>query len=1062
MEVPCTDARSYEHLILSKNGLRCLLIEDVKADKSAAAMAVGVGQMQDGALPGLAHLTGPSFCCLLFRCFVVSCGCDSPEMHSNSLIYLFFTFDCLYALGLEHLLFMGTTKFPDENGFDKYLSAAGGHSVRPRVHGDGYYCGRGKGLRSSVSQRLSLTRSRLSLAQKQNAYTNLETTVYYCDCQQGGPALDGALDRFASFFVCPLLAEGSVKREIQAVDSEHAKNVTSDHWRLDYLSRTMLGRMIQPNNKEASDVLKEQHPYASFGSGNRESLEAHDVASLSRAVREFWQTYYRAGNMTLAVLGNNMADLKRMVELYFSDVPGDDDDDSTMSSSRPAPLPALSPPLPLRVDVVPIREHITVELQWPMREIQTLYRSKPSRFVSHLLGHEGPGSLLACLRERHWAQELGADDVSKSCRNFSVFSLELELTQAGLENLHQVIALVFRYIELLRDIPQWVHDELKAASDMQFRFLSDRPPSDTVSTLVDSMQQYPPHLVLAGPYKLFVDQHPKDDINEIVQYLTPANVLVIVAAQGVETDQVDRWYGTCYKEVPIDEAVLELWKSPPADAAALLRLPDQNDMLPTSFDLVAPGEPFASDPLPRCLVDTPTCRLWYKPDTAFSQPKVNILILLRTTAAYMESPLASVLSTLWVECLQEHAKDFSYAASMAGLHCDFAPSRAGLELDVSGYSHKASILVERIVSAIDTLPNFLTSDVLERIVEKTRNQFSAFLVAQPYQHAIYATDLCLEDRKWPMQDRMVALDDVTLDDLLHFSSHILQRLNVELLVHGNVTGAEARNISKLLVERWAPQPPLQLPVQRVVNLESSCSVYKFRGWNEHDTNSCVVNVYQIGPVSTRSNAILSVVQHLLREPAFNQLRTEEQLGYIVHTAIKTNGDNIKSWICLVQSDSFDPLHVDLRIEAFLDGFRSTLAAMSEEEFASNVDSVCQNLLEKNKNLGEESSKHWSVISNQTYRFQRLQEIAAEARGLELNDVLRFFDRYLLAQSPFRRKLSVQVFGKNHQDSLETDASPSDGVALIRQPHEFRNGQPLYPLSQTVSIENRLLTIAEAK
>jgi insulysin len=884
----------------------------------------------------------------------------------------------------------------------------------------------------------------------------LETTVYYCDCH--APALDGALDRFASFFICPLLGEGSVGREIQAVDSEHAKNVTSDHWRLDHLSRTVLGRVQTHEDSESSDPPP-AHPYASFGSGNRESLEAHDVASLSRAVREFWHTYYRANNMTLAVLGNNMADLKSMVQLYFSDVPGDDE--NSKSSSRPAPLPALSPPLPLRVDVVPIREQVTVELQWPMREVQTLYRSKPSRFLSHLLGHEGPGSLLACLRDRHWAQELVADDASKSCRDFNVFSVELELTQTGLENVHQVIALVFRYVELLRDIPEWVYDELKAASDMQFRFLSDRPPSDTVSTLVDMMQQYPPDLVLAGPYKLFVDQHPKNEINEIVQYLTPSNVLVIVAAKDLETDQVDRWYGTCYKEVPIDEAVLELWKAPPPDAAALLRLPDPNDMLPTSFELVAPAEPFATDPLPRCLLDTPTCRLWYKPDTAFSQPKVNILILLRTTAAYMESPLASVLSTLWVECLQEHAKDFSYAASMAGLHCDFAPSRAGLELDVSGYSHKASILVERIVSAIDTLPAFVTSEVLERIVEKTRNQFSAFLVAQPYQHAIYAADLCLEDRKWPMQDRMAALDDVTLEDLLHFSSRILRRMNVELLVHGNVTGADALIISKLLLERWAPQPPLQLPVQRVVNLESPCSLYKFRGWSEDDTNSCVANVYQIGPVSVRDNAILSVVQHLLREPAFNQLRTEEQLGYIVHTAIKTNGDHIKSWICLVQSDSFDPLHVDLRIEAFLEGFRPTLATMSDDEFASNVDSVCQNLLEKNKNLGEESSKHWSVISNQTYRFQRLQEIAAEARDLSLDDVLRFFDRYLLAQSPFRKKLSVQVFGKNHQDSLDADAGPANGVAVIREPHEFRNTQALYPLSQTVSIENRRLTVAEA-
>jgi secreted Zn-dependent insulinase-like peptidase len=58
MEVPSTDLKRYEHVTLAKNGLRCLLVEDIKAEKSAAAVAVRVGQMQDGLLPGLAHLTG--------------------------------------------------------------------------------------------------------------------------------------------------------------------------------------------------------------------------------------------------------------------------------------------------------------------------------------------------------------------------------------------------------------------------------------------------------------------------------------------------------------------------------------------------------------------------------------------------------------------------------------------------------------------------------------------------------------------------------------------------------------------------------------------------------------------------------------------------------------------------------------------------------------------------------------------------------------------------------------------------------------------------------------------
>jgi insulysin len=59
MEVPFTDTRLYQHLTLP-NGLNCLLIEDVNTEKAAAAMGVCVGQMQDGHLPGLAHLTGNS------------------------------------------------------------------------------------------------------------------------------------------------------------------------------------------------------------------------------------------------------------------------------------------------------------------------------------------------------------------------------------------------------------------------------------------------------------------------------------------------------------------------------------------------------------------------------------------------------------------------------------------------------------------------------------------------------------------------------------------------------------------------------------------------------------------------------------------------------------------------------------------------------------------------------------------------------------------------------------------------------------------------------------------
>lgn len=68
------DKRQYRGLML-KNGLKVLLISDPETDRSAAAMDINVGHMQDPwELPGLAH-----FC--------------------------------------EHMLFLGTEKYPTENDF---------------------------------------------------------------------------------------------------------------------------------------------------------------------------------------------------------------------------------------------------------------------------------------------------------------------------------------------------------------------------------------------------------------------------------------------------------------------------------------------------------------------------------------------------------------------------------------------------------------------------------------------------------------------------------------------------------------------------------------------------------------------------------------------------------------------------------------------------------------------------------------------------------------------------------------------------------------------------------
>jgi insulysin len=255
---------------------------------------------------------------------------------------------------------------------------------------------------------------------------------------------------------------------------------------------------------------------------------------------------------------------------------------------------------------------------------------------------------------------------------------------------------------------------------------------------------------------------------------------------------------------------------------------------------------------------------------------------------------------------------------------------------------------------------------------------------------------------------------------------------------------------------------VQLPA--VGDSHKEC-VYRLQGWNEHDENNCIVNVYQVGLVDIPTNAKLSLLLQLLREPAFNVLRTEEQLGYIVFTSLKTTANNVKNLMFLIQSDSFDPIHVDARIENFLTVFRTKIMVeMTEEDFQDNVDSFCESILEKDKNLGEESSKHWNVINNQTYQFRRLHQIAQEARRLTKVDVLRFFDRFVLAKSPYRRKLSIQMFGKVSEpkriELLNTEPTGGENEPLlITCPDEFVRTQGLFPAQPIGSIQDLVFSLA---
>jgi insulysin len=956
------DDRDYKLVTLS-NKLQCLLISDITTDKAAAAMDVRVGHLSDpDTAPGLAHF-------------------------------------------LEHMLFMGTSKFPDENEYNVYLSSHGGSS---------------------------------------NAYTDLEATNYHFIVSSDH--FEGALDRFSQFFISPLFLPSSTERELQAVDSEHAKNLQNDMWRQFQLNKSL---------------CRKDHPYSKFGSGNLKTLR--DLPKeldldLRSMLLDFHKKYYSANIMKLVLLGKeSLEELEELAVKYFSDI-----DNKNIQAPQFPGEPYGPQELSKRLMVVPIRDGArTLDMLFPMKPTDPLYLYKPTRYISHLIGHEGKGSILELLKKKGWANELSSGE-GRGCSDWSSFSISIELTDAGMENINDVVQIVFAYISLLKadGVKGWIYDECHTVASCQFRFLSKRNPQDYVTSLASAMQIYPGHHVLSGPYKLY--NYDPQMIQEFLNYLVPENMILSITSKAFEgkTDQKEKWYGTEYKIDTLSPELRKKWSDAKNDNTICemnLSLPEMNDMIASDF-AIKPFQDLPKDE-PRLVMDTDICRLWYKPDNVFEMPKVNCMILLRTTSSSVGSVEENVLATLWTQIVNEITNDFTYLASMASLNSSIVNGQRGIEMTVSGYNHKAHVLLKRLVEAMKDVPQNLTQMLFDRVKDKVSKEYKNFYFAQPYQHAFYAGDLCLEATKWSIEDKAAALESINMEDVTDFSRRVLSRFFLELLVHGNVSIEEAKTFSSIILDKFQPMVPLSstIPQMRVVRLQNRQDyVYRFKEPNENNTNSCIEVLFQVGAIEIDTNAVLAVCHHLLKEPAFNELRTNEQLGYIVHSSIKTNGDNIKSLLILIQSDSYDPIYMDSRIEAFLERLREKIECMEPEEFQKNISAVSQSLREKNKNIGEESNKYWHGMSTRSYLFRRLHLIADKVDITTKEQVLEFYDTYISKGGPKRSKLSVQVYATQHMDKFNEPTGEDE--MLISDCEEFKRMSDYHGLPPIPNISSLMIDV----
>ena len=955
IDKPLSDDREYK-LIRLDNELEALLIHDPTADKASAAMDVRVGHLSDPAnLPGMAH-----FC--------------------------------------EHLLFMGTKKYPRENEYSEFLTNHSGSS---------------------------------------NAFTALENTNYFFDV--GYQYLEGALDRFAQFFLEPLFDPSCTEREIRAVDSEHKKNLQSDLWRSFQLEKSL---------------CDPKHAYSKFGTGNLDTLwnaPRETGLDIRDELLKFHAQYYSANMMKLVVLGREPTDkLAQWVIEKFSGVQNKGFDVPRFPNS-----PLGEDQLRTQVLFRTVKDVRLLDITFPFPEQTHLFRSKPGQMISYFIGHEGDGSLLSCLKQAGWANLLSAGS-TLGAEGFEFFKISIDLTQTGYEQYDKVIAAVFQYLDLLRKTPieEWMFKEVQQLSELRFAFKEKASPGLYCSSLAGQMQApYPPQWLLSGPYLL----HEFDTklISETLDSLQQENCRVMLAGRepphGVTLDRNERWYGTEYTIVPL----------PSLEDAPLggLSLPKRNQFVPGNLEVLSKRENIDNHvERPQLLIDTETVRLWHKQDDRYFLPKANVMLLLRSPEVNA-SPATAAKSRLLVELVKDALTEYSYDAEVAGLLYGIDCEIDGVDIAVGGYNDK---LIHLLKAVLNTVANLSVDGTrYEMIKDMVHRSYENFDQEAPYQHAVYYSTLLLTERMWTQHEKLAVLDEITAEDVTAFARQLLSHMHLEMLVHGNVNAAQAKELAFTVEQQLAFKalpPANRLPPRSLVLPTESNYSWDHAVANPSNVNSSIEYFLQIGtPVDVRTRSTLALLAQISQEPCFDQLRTKEQLGYLVFSGVRKS-IGIMGFRVIIQSER-DARYLEGRIDAFFDYLLGLVERMDATEFEAHRVSLIHKLLESPKNLAEETNRFWLSIQSGYYDFAHRSRDAAMLRKLSKDDVLHMLRTKVHPSSRERAKLVVRLqsqvpappyedgaLSKPPRDVLE-ERVITDVPAFKAELHPSDNALPVQPLSQ---------------
>lgn len=827
-----------------KNGLEAVLISDPTIDESAAVLTVKTGSFNDGEEnSGIAHF-------------------------------------------LEHMLFLGTKKYPEEDGYQRFIKENGGFT---------------------------------------NAFTSNDYTAYLFTVNHN--AFKEALDRFSEFFKEPLFNPSGVSRELNAIDQEYAKNVQDDMIRTIYVMK---------------EISNPKHPYHQFGMGNKEALSNVSQKTLI----DWYEKNYSANLMRLMVYSNLPLDeLKNLVVQDFSGIRNKE----IIALKTPKEPIRIDDGTPKIYTIEPVKHLKNLVLAWNLPEkFANSLETQPETYVCHVLGDEGEKSLLQDLKDNKLAESLGCTSFKIGPGN-QIFFIDIDLTDEGLKSVDKVIEKVFQTIALLKQstIPPYIFEEVQQIGKIKYQFqtrshLFETIMKEAMKLPFENLETFPVH-------SMIVQKFDPSLIRELIDFLTPENTDYFLIAPskltGIKPTKEEKWLHVQYGTMPISESTFKEWKQ--AKPSSEIDLPLRNHFIPKNLSLFQKIEEKKSDhiqiPKPKQILNSEEGSVYFATDTLYGVPEIYFYFEIKTPEIQSGHAISVVLADLYIKTLKDNLSQFSYPAQIAGLQYDISRTDNGIGITISGYNDNSALLLEKIANEL--LSVSISEEKFAIFKESLYREYENAYKSSPLKAASDTLKSALYKYNTNEIQKEVAIKSVTYEMFKNKIPTLFQKRYIEGLIYGNIIEQQANDIISTLLKALPGKnyPKSEQQKKEVLVLPADKGPFYIEKQVNVQGNAIIL-VVEEADYSDKKRAAQQILMQAMSSPFFSDLRTKQQTGYLVDSSDQEIEKHLFN-LFVIQSNTHDVHALLSRIELFIESYMQELGQsnLTLENFNTIKESLIHNL-----------------------------------------------------------------------------------------------------------------------